>query len=376
VEQGRDGAGVPPDPNFDNFDTAAPRAGGTEGDGIFQEGELIADEGHRLVFMPRIGAPIRIADIIELYPEVGWNETFYQSRAQGSKRRGILTGRVEASMRLRGEIAGALHLFEPKIGWAIVDAPNQTGDPMFVPATALPQARLRHLELENVTRDWADRVDDFHAVTVGFGNRFYRRGPEGSAELLADFVVQALYDIENSRFGTLFLDGTAYPYERIWTRFVLGLDTHVGKIDEALIEAGWDSPRGDALRLGYRYLRDAPALFEAFPRQNRRFERFDGAFETINQIDGGVRIALMRGWAVGYRFAYSIERTLLLANRGYVEYVSRCECWGLALEIGASRGHGVGVSVSYFLLGLGNDLRSSRSVDSTRESSLDAFGGV
>jgi lipopolysaccharide assembly outer membrane protein LptD (OstA) len=279
-------------------------------------------------------------------------------------------------MRLRGEIAGALHLFEPKIGWAIVDAPSQAGDPMFVPGTAVPQTRLRDLELENVTRDWADRISDFHVVTVGFGNRFYRRNEGGGAELLADFVVQALYDIENSRFGSLFLDGRAYPLDSVWTRFSLGLDTHAGKLDEALFEAGWADERGDAVRLGYRYLRDAPALFEAFPTQNRRFDPFEGAFDKINQIDGGVRIELTRSWAVGYRFAYSIERTVLVANRGYVEYVSRCDCWGLALELGASRGHGVSFNVRYYLLGLGDDVRRGQRADTTRQSSLDAFGGV
>ncbi len=96
----------------------------------------------------------------------------------------------------------------------------------------------------------------------------------------------------------------------------------------------------------------------------------------INQIDGAVRIELTRSWAVGYRFAFSIERSLLLANRGYLEYVSRCECWGLALELGASRGHGVSVNVRYYLLGLGDDVRRGRRADTTRQSSLDAFGGV
>ena len=228
---------------------------------------------------------------------------------------------------------------------------------------------------ENVTRDGADRIRDFHAVTVGFGNRFYRRGAPGGAELLADFVVQALYDIENSRFGTLFLDGRAFPLDNIWTRFALGLDTNAGKIDEALFEAGWHDERGDGLRLGYRYLRDVPALFEAFPMANRRFDDFAGVLNQINQIDGAVRIALSRGWAIGYRFAYSIERTLLITNRGYVEYVSRCECWGLALELGGSRGRGLGINIRYHLLGLGDDARRRRA-DSARRSSLDAFGGV
>ena len=134
VEQGRDGLGIGsnPDPSFDNFATS----GGTEGDGVFQEGELLADEGHRVFFHPRIGVPLRIADAVELYPEVGWHETLYQSRALGSERRGMLTARAEARMRVRRDFGALVHLLEPQVGWALVDAPSQAGDPLFVPGTA------------------------------------------------------------------------------------------------------------------------------------------------------------------------------------------------------------------------------------------------
>ena len=78
VEQGLDGLGGAGDPNGDDFAAVAnPR--GTEADGIFQEGELLADEGHRVVLTPRLGAPLRIADLFEVYPEVGWHETLYDT---------------------------------------------------------------------------------------------------------------------------------------------------------------------------------------------------------------------------------------------------------------------------------------------------------
>ena len=99
----------------------------------------------------------------------------------------------------------------------------------FVPETLVPACE----ELEAAFRSaWAD--DDF-------------RGELN--QLLADFVVQALYDIENDRFGTLFLDGRAYPFEGVWARFGFGLDTHAGKVDEGLFEVGWHDDRGDALRV-------------------------------------------------------------------------------------------------------------------------------
>lgn len=373
VEQGLGPVG---DPNGDDFAAGNPL--GTEGDGIFQEGELLADEGHRVVLTPRLGVPLRIADVIEVYPEVGWHETLYQSRAQGSERRGMLTGRVEARMRLRGEIAGALHLFEPRVGWAIVDAPHQRDDPLFVPATAVPQTRVRDLELENVTRDWADRIADFHAVTFGFVNRLYARGSGGAgARLLADFVIQGLYDIERSRIGTIFLDGRAYPFEGAWTRFGVGFDAHAGNLDEALLRVGWSDPRGDALELGYRFLREVPRFFEDFPSANRRFDGFNAEFDRVNQLDGGVRVAITANWAVGYRAVYSFERNLLIGNRGFVEYTSRCLCWAVALEVRESRGRGVAFGLRYRLTGLGDDARRRpRAGAEPAAGSLDAFGGV
>ena len=251
-------------------------------------------------------------------------------------------------MRLRGEIAGALHLLEPRVGWAIVEGPSQRDDPLFVPGTAVPQTRVRDLEFENVTNDPADRIADFHAVTFGVGNRFYTRPSQGeSARLLADFVLQALYDIENDRMGTIFLDGRAYPFEGAWTRLAVGLDAGAGKFDEALFRVGWTSRRGDSVELGYRYLRDVPRVFEAFPQTNRRFDGFRGEFDRVNQLDGGVRVVINPQWAVGYGAAYTFERNLLLLNRGFVEYTSRCLCWRVAVELRQSRSRGVAVGLRY-----------------------------
>lgn len=379
IEQGSDGLGIATnaDPSFDDFGAGNPS--GTEGDGIFQEGELIADQGHRVLINPRIGVPLRLFDALELYSEAGWHETLYQSRGQGGERRGFVTGRAEASLRFKGDVFGALHLFEPRVGWAFADTPQQVDSPLFTPRTAVEQRRLRDLSFSNLTRDWADRVRDYHAVKIGFGNRFYRRG-EGDgtpATLLADFVVQALYDIERDRFGTLFLDGRAYPFDGAWTRFNFGLDTDAAQVDEALFEIGWADDRGDVLRLGYRYLRDVPEVFERFPEVNRRFGQFVGVFDRVSHIEGGVRLVLTRGWAVGYRFVYSLERTLLVTNRGYIEYTSACDCWGLAIELGGTRGRGIGVNVRYQLLGLGDDRRNRRGGPGAfQRTSLDAFGGV
>jgi lipopolysaccharide assembly outer membrane protein LptD (OstA) len=142
VEQGRDGSSTPPDPNFDDSDVLDPVNGsltGTEGDELFQEGELLADSGHRAVLTPRLGLPFRFFDALEFYPEVGWHETVYQSDAQGFERHGFFTGRADLGMRLRGRFGEVSHLLEPRVGWAYAQDTRDRSDPLYVPPTAVPQ---------------------------------------------------------------------------------------------------------------------------------------------------------------------------------------------------------------------------------------------
>jgi lipopolysaccharide assembly outer membrane protein LptD (OstA) len=378
VEQGRDGEGSSlgvPDPDFDNYATS----GGTEDDGVFQEGELLADSGQRVLFHPRLALPLRIADVVEFTPEVGWQETLYQSDHLGPKRRGFLTGRMDLDAHFRGRLGNAIHLVEPHVGWAWVDAPNQAGNPLWVPAPEVPQVRLRELDLDNLTRDWADRIPKAQVVTLGVGNRFYAApaGLGGPSALLADFVVQGLYDIENSKFGTLYLDGRAYPFPGAVSRFNVGFDMDDAELVEGLLEFNWEDDRGDSFLLDYRYIREVPEVFAAFPKQNHRFKEFAGAFDSVNQLTGGARVAITREWSLSYRIAYSFERNVMLANVGSVDYVSRCGCWSAGVVLRQSRSRGASVSFSYSLLGLGDDSRRSIAPSSSGPRSLlDAFGGV
>ncbi len=365
VEQGRTLAdeGLA-DPNQDNCDLQPDGSclipGRTEGDRLFQEGELLADGGHRLLFMPRLGLAFRLADALELYPEVGWHETLYQSDAEGFESRGLLTGRLDLRTRLRRRFGGVTHLLEPRLGWAYVHDTSQSDNPLYVPGTALPQQRIRELDLENVTRDSADRIDGFHGVTLGLGNRFYAGplGPGGGARVLGDFVLSALYDIKRREFGNVYLDGRVFPFRGATARFNVGFDPEEMRFAEGLAEIGWRDDRGDRFDLGYRYLRDVPRFFEAFPVENDRFDNYETGFERIHQIDGGVRIAITRQWGITYRAAYSFERNLLLANVGGIEYLSKCRCWAVRLEVSESRSRGVQFRVLYRLVGLGDDSRS------------------
>jgi hypothetical protein len=356
AEQGRTGLEAGPDLNLD--DAALP--GGTENDGLFQEGELLADDGHRALFTPRLGAPLRLLDAVELYPEVGWYETLYGSDAQGFERRGFLTGRADLRTRLRRRYGEISHLLEPRLGWALVTDVSQSGNPLYVPATAVPQRRVRQLDLENVTRDRADRVEEFNALTLALGNRLYQRpGAPGEAAVpLADFVLSGQYDFAQEEFGGVFLDGRLFPFAGATARLGLGFDPEQAELDEGLAGLAFRDERGDRFSLEYRYLREVPRFFEAFPQENPRFDGFSEEFERVNQVALGFRIALNPQWGLAWRGAYSFERGLLLGNLGALEYISKCRCWALRLEVSQSRGRGVGVGVRYAFTGLGDDSRA------------------
>ena len=71
-----------------------------------------------------------------------------------------------------------------------------------------------------------------------------------------------------------------------------------------------------------------------------------------------MRIAITRQWGITYRAAFSFERNLLLANQGGIEYLSKCRCWALRLEVSESRSRGVQFKLLYTLVGIGDDSRS------------------
>ena len=230
--------GVGFDPNLDNFPL------GPEGDGVFQEGEILANRGHRLLLRPRLSRPLRLFDFLEILPEAGYREGLYASDALGFEQRAYVTGRVDLRTRLRRTmelpfgIGSATHLLEPRIGWALLAKSTVSKNPIFIPQTAFPQQRIRELTLDNVTLDPADRLASEDAVTAGFGNRVYGKGTDGSApRLLADFTVLGQYDFAQDRAGELVLDGTAYPGGGIYTRLIFGYQMQEQRFDEALVQA-------------------------------------------------------------------------------------------------------------------------------------------
>jgi hypothetical protein len=289
---------------------------------------------------------------VSLLPEVGWHETLYDSRVRDFRERGFLTTRVDVSTRLRRQYADFAHVIEPRAGYALAYTHSQEGNALFVPATAVPLDRIRALDLDTVTRDDADRIARASRVTAGFGNRVYGTRASGARALFADVTVLGLYDIEAKRLDAAIIDGRAFPLDQLDVGFNLDFDPEAAHVDEGLAEARWKLP-GVAFNGGYRWVRRIPLLFEDF-QVGDRFDNHANV-EHINQIQGGFSLDLTARWSVKYGAAYAIEGNRSLANQGLIEYLSRCGCWALGVELRQDRNHGVDAKLVYRVVGLGGE---------------------
>jgi lipopolysaccharide export system protein LptA len=344
--------GVGADPYHDDFATT----GGTEGDLRFEEGEPLTDRGHRLLLQPRVAVPLDWHGI-SLVPEIGWHETLYDSRVRDFRERGFVTSRVDLSTRLRRQFEGFVHVLEPRAGYVLAYTRSQDRNALFVPGTAVPLDRIRALDLDTVTHDDADRIARASRATAGFGNRLYGTRADGSSSLLADFTVLGLYDAESTAFDALILDGRAFPIEKLDVGFHADFDPEDTHFDEAYAEVRWKLP-AIAFDTGYRWVRRIPLFFEDF-QSGDRFETHTDV-NHINQIRGGVSLDLTKRWSVRYGAAYSLEGNLALQNQGLIEYLSKCGCWALGVQISEDRKRGVDAKVVYRLLGLGGEPPTER----------------
>lgn len=347
----------PTDPHEDNSLTF----GGGEGDGLFQEGEPLLDEGQRFDLSPRLAAPVAIGGFAEVYPEIGWRETLYSTHEQDFAHRGFLTGRVDLRSRLRRRFGRLTHVVEPTLGYAYVSPTSQSGNPLLQPGTLVPQDRIRSLDLDAVTLDPADRIRRSNRVTWGAVQRLHGSG-EGASSLDVELTLLGSYELEDEDFGLVIAEGHVAPPRLGATRFHVGYDPEKTQLSEALFYWRWRHEAGHRFSIGYRYRRDIPDVFENF-RTGERFDNFE-KFEHIQQAFGDLRLQVTPRWLLGYRTSYSFESNVLLQNAGLVEYLSRCGCWAAGVELSMDRSSGVDVRLLYRLVGIGDDLGESPLLDS------------
>jgi hypothetical protein len=170
--------------------------------------------------------------------------------------------------------------------------------------------------------------------------------------LFADLTLLGAYEFEQSEWGAIVADGRVSPWGLGETRVSAGWHPEKRRWTEVLGDWMWSHHRGHALNLGYRYVRDVPDVFEDFG--SGRFDDFEPA-DRVHEATGGFRAMVSRNWRLEYRVAYSFEQSLLLGNRGLVEYLSKCGCWAAGVEVSQDRARGFELKVLYRLIGLGRD---------------------
>jgi lipopolysaccharide assembly outer membrane protein LptD (OstA) len=262
-----------------------------------------------------------------------------------------LTARVELRSRLQRRIGSFSHVLEPRVGWALARSRGQSGNPLFVPETAVPQRRLRALDLGAVTGDDADRIPRANQLSFGVENRLYREG----GGLVARLTLLALQDFEAHALRELIVDGEARGLGGVWTRFQAAYDPDRGRLQEGLARLGWEHDAGYRVSAGYRYRHDIPNPFENFAFADR-FDDFR-RIAHIDQFDAAFALQLTQNWLFAYRGAYSFDRDLLISNAARVEYGSSCGCWAAGVELSSDRAGGVSARVIYRISGFGRDER-------------------
>lgn len=318
-----------------------------EGDGIFNEGEPLADRGHRFVLHPRVAYPMRWFDRLEVHPEVGYRQLLYSTRAQDSASAGHVTARVDLRTRLSRRFAKGRyqHIVEPLVGWNWVSRASSSGDPLFVPAAAQSQNRLRQLERDNVLLDPSDRVNERQTVTLGVSNRLYR-----SNRLAAELALSIDYHWvgdgtrfsvtrEEENFSRVVLAGLTERFGWTSSDFHVSFDPDEAKVEEGLFSLSVTPRPWVTLRATYRYREAAEAEAFRFARQLGRFP-WEEATDPLSQIEPGLTLLPLSNVRVRYKADYSFQFDKILRHTAAVELSSRCDCWAIGIDIKDRPGEG------------------------------------
>jgi hypothetical protein len=341
----------------------------TEGDGVFQEGELLANSGQRLDFYPKLSLPYQLG-IVETLAEGGLRETLYFPNVDSAQSRTLFTARADARTRFGRSFAiGTLplqHIIEPRVAFAAVFAPDQRGNPLFIPEPARQEPRLIDGDIRLVTEDPSDRVPDASLLQLQISNRLYGPGrTEGSpARLYGEFRVGSGYDWKQQAFTRVFALLDFSPSRDIDVGLDGGWNPEARHLEDLRGTIGWHSERGDLLRFGYRYNRNPNPVFEGFLGRGDEFDASNKSSEKINQIDLAayfVATSYLELFAEGFE---SLEPKGSNGGRIGTVIISTCKCWDLLLDVEkVARTNDTRFGVQFRLTGLGE---RSRSEDLTR----------
>jgi lipopolysaccharide assembly outer membrane protein LptD (OstA) len=335
-EQEYEPASAAADPHADDF--AAGNPDRPEGDGLFQEGELLADDGHRLDLYPHLSLPLRLG-VIETLSEVGLRETLYLPRVGQSEGREVFTARFDVRTRLvRGFSLGGSqlrHVLEPRLVFAALAAPDEDENPLFIPEPRVAPRRLIEGDMRLLTRDPSDQLGDARLVVAQIGNRIFARPPVDGAppRLLAEFRAGSGYDFEASEVSRHFAEGRFHPWRALQLHLNAGWDAGEHSLEEATAEFQWLPESRHALSLGYRYRRELTRSFEEFRRDDDVFDEGDQDADRLSQVNlTSIFVASPRLELFASGFV-SLEDSSTNGGELGVLLISACRCWDLIASV-------------------------------------------
>lgn len=324
----------------------------TFGNGRFEAGEPLLEHGSRLAIHPRLARPVSFGRYAELTPEVGYAEVLYDGSRRGFAERGVASARADLRTRLigarvLGEQRRGEHEVEPFVRYTLIRTRNQASTPVFIPRSAVPQARLRQLDPENYVLDPSDRIPDANLLAVGVDNSFRISNRRGGADpLRADAWLSFQHDFDRPGAGRLVVGGVGELRGRVAARGSLSWDVGQGAIDEGLADLRFSLGERGLLRVpylsvGYRFLRVPPRV-AALTQPG------------VNQLDMGTGFRLSDRLLVRYGISYSLDDGSRLAQSGTVLYASRCRCFTIGFDVVEDRTRDVFFRIRYSITGLGD----------------------
>ena len=336
-EPAADGQFTLADNDRDDFDnpTAVTH---TEGDGIFQEGELLAAAGQRYDLYPTLALPLRLG-VFELLSEAGLRETLYVPSLGDNQSRTLYTVRGDLRARFGRDFVVATvplqHIVEPRVAFAGVFAPNQSDNPLFIPEPQRLEPRLIDGDIRLITRDPSDRVADARLLQLQVSNRIY--GPSRDkalpARLYGELRLGSGYDYEQSAFTRVFALAELNPSREFSFAVDAGWDPEEHHLRDAAASAGWTSEAGNQLLLSYRYNRDPGSIFESFLARGSVFNTTDAPAQKINQLSLSAYVVASRYVELYVEGFTSLVTSGTDGGRVGIVLVSGCKCWDIVTEL-------------------------------------------
>ena len=310
----------------------------TEGDGVFQEGELLAADGQRIDLYPTLALPLQLGSF-ELLTEGGVRETLYFPSLGANENRTIYTARGDLRSRFGRDFAvGTVplqHIVEPRLAFAGVFAPNQDKNPLFIPEAQRVEPRLIDGDIRLVTRDPSDRVPDTRLMQVQLSNRLYGPSRDDAlpARLYGELRVGSGYDFEQSAFTRIFALTELRPSREFSVAVGAGWDPEAHQLRDVAASAGWESDTGNKLTVGYRYNRDPGPIFESFLARGQIFDAPDTRTDKVNQLNLSAYIVATRNIELFAEGFTSVVSSGTDGGRVGIVLISSCKCWDIVTEL-------------------------------------------